>query len=409
MAATELREKTVSGRRKYKLEFVLTLLVAFLAVLIDRVWAPHFLRLSVTLSEEAQVVPLATFSFVCSVFIFGGLFLVVFVLFMTQTCIERNIVMVIGAFSLVYAQAFLKLLFAEGRPIFFAARLQNTGCICDYGKPSGHALCSAGLLLFIFHNLQTNSICSPKTLQVVKAFFWTIFVAICVSRVYLAAHSFNQVILGGIFGALVFYCVHSYEDFLLKSVVIPITSKTQMRERRAVYDLIGGFVVTNFALLFLWSLRRHRFEHLDNDFFSFKNCFECLFDGRANFSNKIVSDSLNFNALFGVLFGAYLFPGKGVYWVGFGPQSLHRHIVFRVLFLLACLVPLVFSILWRTDNLYLEIFKNIGCSVFSGYLVSNPLAKFSIWLAAASHDIDRRVLLQAEEPSPYLDNRLHSP
>lgn len=404
MDNSEIRKRSSTVRRKFKFEFVLVLLVAILAVFVDRMFAGFFLRSSADISAQLQTIPLYQVSRFFSVAIFGGLFLTVFVLFIVQPTIEKNLIMMFGVFLLIYAQALLKLMFADGRPIFFSPTLPTETCICDYGKPSGHALCSAGLLLFIFDNLKTNYQLPPWGWTALKTCFWGLFLCISFSRVYLGAHSYNQIILGGIFGLLIFILMGRYEDPFMRQVVIPITVKEKLRDQKSIYVLIAMAVFMNYLLLFFWSHRRHFFENLDNDFYDFLNCHECLFEGKAQFSNKIIADALNFNTIFGIFWGAYLFADKGTYWVGFSGKA--SHLLARIGLLIVFLLPMSAAGLLRTRLIYFEIGKNISCSVLTGFLISNTLAKFSIWLETPQDGPEHALLLAEDPTGKELENKL---
>lgn len=375
------REFFFSIRRKYKSEFISIIMTTIFLILIDKLFSPTFMNNSITLTLYLQSFPLRLISEFFSNFVFIFLFSVILLMFLFQKSLKRNLVIIIGVFMLIYSQALLKLIFMDSRPVHKMGSLDSAFCICDYGKPSGHALCTTGLLLFIYQNIRNNYSLTLKQGIFLKIIGSIILWSVCLSRIILGAHSYNQIILGVSFGATIFIIIANYEESILKLLIQPILKKEKLKERATIYGIITMAIFMNHLLLYFWSLRKNYFETLENDFYEFKNCFHCLLDGRHNFSSKIIKDVMLFNVLFGILLGFYLYCGTGPRWRGIFDEKNKKLLFFRLCFFLLFLMPLYLVVGFKLNRSFFEISKNISVSILVGFLISNTFTHLSNWLA----------------------------
>ncbi len=116
-----------------------------------------------------------------------------------------------------YSTQFLKLSYANPRPFFTSLEIKTFYCSGSFGNPSGHSICStffySSLLFYSLLHTRKEPIFPPdeegplrervylilKRLTTV-VFLPAIIVVIIMSRVYLGAHSINQVLFGGLVG-----------------------------------------------------------------------------------------------------------------------------------------------------------------------------------------------------------------
>jgi membrane-associated phospholipid phosphatase len=112
-----------------------------------------------------------------------------------------------------YINNLLKIIYSEPRPFWIHPELLKN-CSSGYGNPSGHSLESTLVYLSIWNILERrNFFLKNKILKYFFLFFilWLI-ITIMLTRLYLAAHSLNQVILGMALGFYIYYTVYVYFD-----------------------------------------------------------------------------------------------------------------------------------------------------------------------------------------------------
>lgn len=81
--------------------------------------------------------------------------------------------------------------FRRPRPVFLDERLRNVYCLCDYGMPSGHSLCTVGIML-IFYDEFTKIYKVRKPFKIAYILFsFLLTFSIILSRIYFGVHSFN--------------------------------------------------------------------------------------------------------------------------------------------------------------------------------------------------------------------------
>ena len=111
-----------------------------------------------------------------------------------------------------YLNSVLKLAYADTRPYFINSDLKyyKWTSECDYGKPSGHSMLTA-VIMIIIHNYVTKLFSMKKFVYVV---FWLFlflnWVMVSLSRMYLGNHSFNQLVLGLLFVILLHKIMQIY-------------------------------------------------------------------------------------------------------------------------------------------------------------------------------------------------------
>jgi membrane-associated phospholipid phosphatase len=94
----------------------------------------------------------------------------------------------------------LKLAYHDPRPYWISSQILSYSCSKHYGNPSGHAMWTMGISLAVVMDISRSN---PHS----KLFAWlscfiALFIGISVgaSRLYLGAHSLDQVIYGWLLG-----------------------------------------------------------------------------------------------------------------------------------------------------------------------------------------------------------------
>lgn len=247
----------------------------------------------------------------------------------------------------VYAQAALKLVYLDWRPVFLSSGFDKRYCDADYGKPSGHALTSTLLLpvtLFVYFR-------PTSSFGKFGMYIFSLFVVGCVmfSRLYFAKHSINQLFLGfaiGLFCHVLLFLtldkwftdnffaplINDFHDSLERPIELvhsngksppelspdePITISEKDKETvlvgnpvknsKAAIVLFGLFVVSNLLMIVGVVTAKMYVEFPDSPFFqSFKNCQEMKNQYNSNFSSKIIRDGGAFNIFFGIFLSHYI-------------------------------------------------------------------------------------------------------
>ena len=126
-----------------------------------------------------------------------------------------NLNITFSLFSVYYYSKYfdniLKMIFSSPRPFWLDFSLM-VKCHSGYGNPSGHCFCGTAFYLSLAHVLITYNT-MRKELNGVIAFATAIMITlIAISRVVLAVHSIDQVILGVLLGAGVYYYFYHVKD-----------------------------------------------------------------------------------------------------------------------------------------------------------------------------------------------------
>mmetsp|Transcript_30380 Transcript_30380/g.37396 ORF Transcript_30380/g.37396 Transcript_30380/m.37396 type:complete len:344 (+) Transcript_30380:343-1374(+) len=108
-----------------------------------------------------------------------------------------------------------KSVFHEARP-FFVSDITPTKCWLEYGNPSGHSITSSALYLTVW-DLMCRRFQADKSQRRISLAF-TLFTCflIAFSRIYHGVHTYNQILLGWMFGISLYYffCHVVYNDMI---------------------------------------------------------------------------------------------------------------------------------------------------------------------------------------------------
>lgn len=339
----------------------------------------------------------------------------------------------------IYMQAFLKLVYLDWRPVFLSIQLNSSACEPDYGRPSGHALTSAIMVI-----LTLVLMFKPKILWLKVVFYvisFVLVVIICFSRLYLGKHSVNQLVLGFCIGAflyiLFFYVVDEWvKERFLKPLVFNLVEEetNQIRQKkkelklpeneenqtvksdkkillpsskeindkafkRAMVVNLVLFIVSNILIILGCILAKIRVEFPGSEFFAqFRNCFSLRSMYDSEFSSKIIRDGGLFNVYFGLVLGTYINHQKHMKSRKLGNsestsfrnpfQGLQliydrncKFIMVRLAVMLLCMLPLalMFFVSGLIDGVG-AVVLNIILGLFLPFVVGLLLALFYIFL-----------------------------
>ena len=112
-----------------------------------------------------------------------------------------------------YYDNILKILYGSPRPFWIYPSIKKT-CDGGYGNPSGHSFSSFSVYLSLWNIITDLSYFNMRSyLKIFLLFVFILFsFLICLSRIFLSIHSFNQILFGIILGiGVYFYYFHIFE------------------------------------------------------------------------------------------------------------------------------------------------------------------------------------------------------
>lgn len=167
--------------------------------------------------------------------------------------------------NLFFVGGCLKMLLMDTRPVFEHDNLNKSSSFCatDFGKPSGHALKSAGFAVGILYDVLINSNSFYVKLAVCIG-VPILHVLIMMSRIFFGVHSINQLYLGSAVGIFIGMTVIKYQKVLFEYFFNPILDKYRSPENRnSFFKVLGflyGFIVVVGAAIFLISFYQEQYS-----------------------------------------------------------------------------------------------------------------------------------------------------
>ena len=308
---------------KSKISFIISFMFLIIVIIVDNIYntklTDYSIQISLNLQQYSQT--LAPISFFFSYIIFFSLFLYIIIIFTLRENSENTFVLLFGVILMIYTQSLLKIIYKDPRPVFLSKILNSDWCICDYGKPSGHSLCSTGILFFIYNDLVIHHKLNYIQKYFLKIFFFCLLCLIIISRIFYGVHTINQCVLGFFFGITIFYFTKRQKDNLLKYVIWPIFYKERFRNKNPIAILFCIMIAMNYIMFVLWANALTNYELPSVEFINFQNCDYCILSEnqvQKNFASKSLKEALGINVFFGMLLGIFLskkkvFKYKGLY------------------------------------------------------------------------------------------------
>ena len=124
----------------------------------------------------------------------------------------------VAAALMNFTKNMLKTWYAEPRPYFVSDEITPAKCHAGFGNPSGHMVTNtfiiATIILHKYHDIgikyeRMSIFCTGYIIKMaLNAVFCIYIIFMCFSRVYLGAHTYNQVVFGTMVGGLLAYVYH---------------------------------------------------------------------------------------------------------------------------------------------------------------------------------------------------------
>lgn len=294
--------------RPLTFEMIISILTLFLLLIGEYFFGRYVKDFSLKLSLDLQTnIKLDYFSKLMNYGMFFGMYLYVLLIFLTRRNSESSFVLLFYSLIFQYVQNILKLFFRELRPLHHYSGLNRDYCfgICDYGMPSGHTLCTAGLLLMLYFDVIRHNDISK-----IKAFWLRIVLTMVAffigfSRIYIGVHTLNQIFLGYAFGAAFYFIMARNEPWILKFIIWPLLYKDRFGSKSGIQNLLLVFFISNISLLSLWAYNYTYIEQFESFLLQVKKCNACMMPEMLeyNFSSKIVRETQIINFFYGMFIG----------------------------------------------------------------------------------------------------------
>lgn len=368
-------------RKKFNAQFYLLFLVSMVILIVDRYYSDYFAKKSILLTSYFQKWKIRG---VVQVLEFVQFKLIVGFFFLMYIFAKEFLISLEGinlfCWSL-YIQGMMRFFFADSRPIFNNPQMGELHGHCDYGKPSAKIFILTTLFIWMFRQ-STRKYVLNGYWQFLLIFVMLVYLATMMfTQIYQGTSAFHQLIIGASFGALFVEFQLKFEDVLQFYIILPIVKKDKLQLKNPIIYILGLFTFMNTSAFLTWSHMYNKFENLDNSFFKFRNCFDCLENLEINFSTSVMNKMLTFNLMFGMYLGIYLMPGKVYNFGRYMNESRVKQLTLRFVFYVTFISPLFIVDLYATKNPYIIFSNSLLSTLLSGYLITNPLLKIMKYLS----------------------------
>lgn len=353
--------------RPFTIEMILSIVTLTTLLILNYFFgeAVENLSFKITLALQRNI-QLDYFSHLMSYGFFFGMYFYIFIIFLTRQNSESSFVLLFYSLNFQNIQNILKLYFRELRPLHYHSGMSKEYCfgVCDYGMPSGHTLCTAGLLFLIYYDIiRYMEIGKSRKLGLRIALIIVSFF-IGFSRIYFGIHTLNQVILGYAFGATIYFVMARNEPWILKFIIWPLLFKDRFGSKSGIKNLLLVFFVSNVTLLSLWAYNYTYVEQFSSFFLQLRKCTHCMKPEMLeyHFSTKSVKESQIINLFYGMFLGIAIRDFKEFRYRGlYIDRSLPKFLL-RFLILLIFMSPLLL--------MFHTIFKNSTIVIGQAMLIS---------------------------------------
>jgi len=179
---------------------------------------------------------------------FGNTISVVVVLVLYLVLVKNRIKVIVHLIFLtgaLYYMTVLKQILEEGRPFWTTSKIQQLEWFCplSFGNPSGHSC-----VVFVLYEPMISDVfgCGPKKIWTYVWLFISIMVMI--SRMYLGAHSLDQIVFGGLLGlAFLVYYKFFLQELLYETVINILNGKH--RKFYAIVTTVIFFVFLSIPII----------------------------------------------------------------------------------------------------------------------------------------------------------------
>ena len=202
---------------------------------------------------------------------------------------------------IVYSSYFtntLKMIYQSDRPNW-RSKILTFSCNYGYGNPSGHSFTSISLYLCLSHIL-VQYFNVTKIIKIVIFTFFIIFsILIALSRVILAAHSFNQIIYGFLLGlGLYFVLIHiiQYHKYTSIEFLLHIRKKII----NIIYNIFHIFLLI-FTILVYFLTKSKDHSDIEESIFNGVRCK--IKNPISKYKNDGLFQSLSITSIIGAQFG----------------------------------------------------------------------------------------------------------
>ena len=317
--------------------------------------------------------------------------------------LSKSFSFVIGIIACIFLDNVMKLLYHDPRPFWTNTDLYSGSCDGGFGNPSGHAYASTFTYLGFFRLLSKTKFFANKLMYKVILFLVALFfiITIVLSRIYLAMHSFNQILYGCLLGFSVYY------------LIFHILYMHEMKTQTYVTFFTNKINIIIFLVSFIISFLVLLGSYLLIDFYSItsKEVYQKLMDSCSIYKEDKIYRKFENDGMFGgltlfCLIGAYI--GQLFLWYkvhqsyGTAKDELINNWVYSrssvfsdwikelklAAILLLCAVPMVIYLIISGENLAVIFLFKVSIPFFSSlFLLYGPGLYLMISLGLANNEI----------------------
>lgn len=398
MIAEPEPQKTEIKRKKFNIYFFvmafLSLVIYYLDPYISSTSMNASMKLSVYLQRESIYQLISWLDFA----MFRGLMIgVVFVYLYSRDIVSSFSIVTMFCFS-IWTVNVLQLLYAEGRPLFYSHELVENKKFCEYGKPNLSIFCMVSLFLWANNHFVQNYTLTPLKKYLFQATLVLIVMLQIYIILYMGSSAIHQIAMSLIFSGLYYLGHQKFENITLHYILLPILEKDKLLEKKAIIFILTLLVLMNYIMISCWCLNYTRFENLENEKLKFRGCIECLAELDMYFSTKMVTFGFIFNVIFGMFLGVYTQPSKVFEFERYVADGRPRLMIYRLMFSLLFMLPVMFIEYPRFRNPYAAILKSIFSALFVGFLLTNALMRIMKQVVEAKSEFANLPFMSVMKP-----------
>ena len=147
-----------------------------------------------------------------------------------------------------------KMLYHQPRPYFVDDDINSLDkCSAEYGNPSGHSLFSAAFFMFIYldiWHIESSDRKNNKGKWLLSLFgSVSMFILIGFARLYVGAHSMNQILYGWLLGVwLAFYTHYCLRQTIIDHIEL-LLEKQQRYQQRKNFNIIRSILYASIIFI----------------------------------------------------------------------------------------------------------------------------------------------------------------
>ncbi|CDW88209.1 pap2 superfamily phosphatase [Stylonychia lemnae] len=313
----------------------------------------------------------------------GALYIVIFVLIFNWNSRSHSFYHLLFLSECLFLMNTTKMLYHQPRPYFVDDEINSLeSCTAEYGNPSGHSLFSAAFFMFIYLDVWHIDSQKRKESQTkwLLSLFGCVFMFILIgfARLYVGAHSMNQILYGWLLGIwIALYNHYCFREFIIDHIETVIHRKSRYQQRKN-FNITQSIIVATALFLTVYFIQILTYIIVDVTFTAdpiweqriYLKCSNIEAGTRQMFNDK----SVLFASITVIVYTSYLALISnrrqfGATWPDMYKTSIKKVLLRFVIIGLLCGLPgLIILIKFQLDIAILIIIKTAVCMII-GFLL----------------------------------------